>query len=157
MSDLIAEARKPGRPKQQAEVAMKKGRASWKPASLNNFDNKEPGYRYRMVRKDPDNLAKKAAEHWETVSALQSPNTKYQDSGRIEEGKSLTSAQEGKDWVLQRIPEEIAKERDDYYNALNARHISGLTAHIKEGMKKDGFNTHGNITVSSRSGTQIIE
>ncbi len=37
----MSEERKAGRP------PLKKGRTSWKPASLNEFYDKESGYRYR--------------------------------------------------------------------------------------------------------------
>lgn len=150
--------RLPGRPPTKSTTsAVKKGNSAWKPASLNEFTDKEPGYRYRMVRKDPDNMADKAAEFWEPVSGIQSSNTKQIDPNRIAEGKALTSVQEGKDWVLMRIPEEKAQERDAYYNAETARRTAGLTAHIKKEVGKTGAETHGEITVSSRMGTQTIE
>lgn len=149
----MSEERKVGRP------PMKKGRSSWKPASLNEFYDKEDGYRYRMSAKTPGNLAKKAAEGWETVSKLQSPNTTHEATNRISDGKPLTSVQEGHDWVLQRIPEELARERDDYYNAESERRIAGLTSHLKKGMDREGVNApiHGDITISSRKGMQVIE
>lgn len=151
--------RGPGRPK-QAEVStapVKKGRPTWKPASLNEFYNKEPGYVYRMVRKDPDNLAKKEVEGWEKVSAIQGMDTKHINPGRIDDGKPMTTVQEGKDWVLARIPEELAEERRDYFQKETDRRVEGLTAHLKKEAAKEGTGTHGNITISSRSGTQIIE
>lgn len=144
----MEEKRGPGRPKQT--VPFKKGNSSWKPASLNEFNNKEDGYRYRMSRKDPDNLAKKSQEGWETVSGIQSSTTEHQDTNRIQDGKPLTSVTEGRDWVLQRIPEELAKGRDEYYNAESARRTAGLTAHIKKEMAKEGAGSHGEITISSR-------
>lgn len=131
---------------------LKKGRDSWKPAALNEFYDKEPGYRYRMSRKDPANLAKKEQEGWETVSAIQSPDTEHDDPLRIEHGKSLTSVQEGHDWVLQRITEEVGLMRDEYINNETDRRTQGLTAHIKRDMAKDGAATHGDITISSRKG-----
>lgn len=140
--------RGPGRPKQG--TPFKKGNSSWKPASLNEFNNKEDGYRYRMSRKDPENLSKKAQEGWETVSAIQSPSTEHQETNRIQDGKSLTSVTEGRDWILQRIPEELAQGRDEYYNAESARRTAGLTAHIKKEMAKEGAGLHGDITISSR-------
>jgi len=138
-------------------MSIKKGNASWKPASLNEFSNKEPGYRYRMSRKDPDNLSKKAQEGWETVSSKDSSQTKHIDPERISDGKPLTSVNEGHDWVLQRIPEELAQARDRYYDNENERRIAGLTAHVKKDVANVGGNTHGEITISSRKGTKTIE
>ena len=143
---------KPGRP------PIKKGKSTWKPASLNEFTDKEDGYRYRMSRKDPENLAKKEQEGWETVSAVNGAATKHDDPERIGEPKKLTSVQEGRDWVLQRLPEDLAKERDSYYQDLTDRKTAGLTAHIKREIKDKGGNApvHGEITISSRSGEQTI-
>lgn len=133
---------------------LKKGNSSWKPASLNEFSNKEEGYRYRMSRKDPDNLAKKAAEGWETVSDIQSSSTKHLDPQRIDLGTPLTSVQEGRDWILQRIPEELAEGRDKYHEEKNERMTQALTSHIKKEANDQGTSTHGEITISSRKGTK---
>lgn len=143
-----------GRPPKQS---MKKGRTSWAPASLNEFTGKEEGYRYRMSRKDPENLSKKEQEGWENVSAIQSKDTKHNPAGRIDDGASLTSVQEGRDWILQRIPEELALQRDEYHNGEVERRTAGLTAHTKKEVGKSGAEVHGKITISSRLGTQTID
>lgn len=135
---------------------LKKGNVSWKPASLNEFANKEDGYRYRMSRKDPDNLSKKAQEGWETVSDIQSSDTKHIDPNRIDLGTPLTSVQEGRDWILQRIPEEVAQARDAYQEDLKDRKTGALTAHIKKEAKEQGTDIHGEITISSRRGNKVL-
>lgn len=157
MSIEPTEKRGPGRP--PLTQTVKKGRAAWKPASLNEFFDKEAGYRYRMSRKEPGNLAKKAAEGWETVSGVQNSDVKHDEPGRIQDGAKLTSVQEGHDWVLQRIPEELAAERDAYFNNESERRVAGLTAHLRKGMADKGGNAsiHGEITIGSRRGTQVIE
>jgi len=138
---------------------VKKGNSSWKPASLNEFSDKEPGYTYRMVRKDQANVAKKHREGWETVSGLHDSNVKYDDPNRIEHGKSLTSMHEGHDWILMRTPDENVEERAKYYDAENARRVEGLTAHIKKEMHDKAGNApvHGEITISSRKGTKVLD
>lgn len=155
--------RGPGRPASNPQEntpkqgALKKGRPSWTPASLNEFTGKEDGYRYRMSRKEANNLAKKAAEGWENVSSVQGANTKHVDTGRMDDGVNLTSVQEGHDWVLQRIPEDLAQGRDEYYNGESQRRVQGLTAHVKKEIGREGAATHGDITISSRMGTQVID
>lgn len=138
---------------------VKKGNTSWMPASLNEFENKDPNYTYRMMRKDPDNLAKKSKEGWEVVSGVQDSSVEHQDANRIEDGKPLTSVQEGRDWILGRIPNEVAQARHDYHDKENKRREAGLTAHLKDKMKKEGGNApvHGEITISSRRGTETYE
>lgn len=139
--------RGPGRPKQES---LKKGNTSWKPASVTDVTGKEEGYRYRWSSKDANNLAKKEAEGWETVTSLTSDKTKEANSGRIQDGANLSTVREKHDVVLQRIPEELAQGRDAYYNNESERRISGLTAHIKKDLGKENAETHGEITISSR-------
>lgn len=149
MSDIETQS------KRASKGLVKKGKSSWAPASLNEFFDKEPGYRYRMVSKDPTNLAKKAREGWETVSAINNAGTVHDAPERINDGKKMTSVQEGHDWILQRIPEETAKERDEYFNNESERRVQGLTAHLKR--EVGNAPIHGNINISSRRGTQVIE
>lgn len=135
---------------------LKKGNSSWKPANITDVINKEEGFRYRWVNKDPDNMARKAAEGWETVSGLSSDKSASEGELRVNDGKNLTSTNEKRDAILQRLPEAIAQERDAYYDVENDRRISGLTAHIKNKVAEEGGNTHGEITISSRKGTQTF-
>lgn len=152
-----SDKKRAGRPVTKAPV--KKGKSSWKPAALNEFFNKEDGYRYRMAAKDSKTLAKREREGWETVSGVQGSSTEHDSPGRIHDGKNLTSVQEGHDWILQRIPEETALERDAYFNNETERRTLGLTAHLKREMQNKAGNApiHGNITISSSRGTQVIE
>lgn len=145
--------RGPGRPKTEP---LKKGKPSWKPAALNVFDNLEPGYRYRQMRKDPENLVKKTQEGWEVVGGVQSPETSHEAADNIGEHKPLTSIIEGRDWILGRIPEELAQSRDEYINAKTESRTRGLTAHIKKDLGESGAAMHGEITISSRKGTQTL-
>ena len=139
-----------------ADNQVKHGKASWKPASLNEFNNKEDGYRYRMMRKDAENLSKKTQEGWETVSGINGSSTKHMETGRTGDTK-MTSVQEGRDWVLGRIPEEMALERDAYYENETKRRTAGLTAHIKRELQNSGASAHGEITISTRNGVQVID
>lgn len=148
------EKRGPGSPKNEG---VKKGRSSWQPASVTDVVNKEDGYRYRWSNKTQDTLAKRKAEGWETVSAIMGDGANAVDSGRMDDGKQVTSVYEKNDVILQRIPEELALERDAYFNGETERRTAGLTAHVKKEVGKQGGETHGEITISSRSGTRIID
>lgn len=133
---------------------LKKGNSSWRPASVTDVIGKEDGYRYRWANKDPDNIARKAAEGWESINGLQADKTAPLDSNRIDEGKNLSSVYEKRDVILQRIPEEVALERDAYFNAKTENSVKGLTAHVKKEAGNQGTNVHGEITISSRKGEQ---
>lgn len=149
----ISQERRTRRPAEQP----KKGRSSWKPASVTDVVNKEPGYRYRWANKGSDNIITKETEGWEKVSSLTADQATPTDTGRIDDGQSLSSVYEKKDVVLMRIPEETAQERDAYFQEKSDRQISSLTAHVKKEINKGGAPAHGNITISSRLGDQVIE
>lgn len=152
---MNTETRGPGRPKQSPSI--KKGKSSWKPASAMEVLQKEDGYRYRWANKLADNLAKKELEGWETVSGLQADKSIHVDAGRMNDGKPLTSIRERHDCVLMRIPEETAQGRDEYINNKTEQRTHALTAHIKKAAREEGAETHGEITISSRKGQQVID
>lgn len=156
--EAIADKKGPGRPKSQSNPVLKKGRSSWKPASVTDVTNKEPGYRYRWVNKLADNLAKKAQEGWETISGITADGSQVTDDGKMNSGKKLTSIYEKHDVILQRMPEELAQERDAYYEDRTKKQTLGLTSHFKSEVKKEGAApTHGEITISSLRDTQVIK
>lgn len=145
-----------GRPKKELETP-KKGNASWKPSNLGDITGKEAGYRYRRVRKDDDNIAKKKDEQWEMVSKINAPSAAHVfPDGRPDEGHQVDSVVGGRDWVLMRIPEEIAQERDAYINAKSDR----LTKALGSQTRKDLGNNvpmHGAITHNQRGVKTVIE
>lgn len=138
---------------------IKKGKPTWKPASVTDVVNKEDGYRYRWVEKNPDNLYKKEAEGWSKVDGLTSDKSKPTDDGRVHTGKQLTSIHEKHDVILYRMPEELAESRDDYVNEKTRKRTLGLTAHLKKEVREKGGNApvHGNITISSLRDETVIE
>ena len=148
---MSEELRKPGRP------ALKKGKPTWKPASILDVTDKEDGFRYRWSRKDPENLAKKAVEGWETVTGNQADKSKHVESGH--DGSAMTTVRERQDCILQRIPEDVARERDAYINNETKRRTQGLTAHLKNNLKdKSGTPAvHGEITISSLREQQTVD
>lgn len=140
------EKKGPGRP-------PKKGKPTWKPANVDDVFDKEPGYRYRWVHKSEDNLAKKRAEHW----VLDEGTNVEAGYGRINEAKPLTSVRERRDAVLMRLPEEIAQERDDYYNGETARRMSALKRQTRDDLGQSGAPIHGSITTEKRGIRTVIK
>lgn len=143
--------RGPGRPPKTEAAPIKKGKPTWKPANIDDVIDKENGYRYRRINKDARNMAKKKAEGWEVVSDLNGQKTTMEQGyGRINDGKPLTSAREGYDYLIARIPEEVAQERDAYLNNENARRVAGLKRQTKEELGNSGAPTHGSISMEKR-------
>lgn len=152
---LPAETRR-GRPPKE-DMPLKKGSSTWKPSNVLDVFDKEPGYRYRVVEKSARNIAKKKHEGWEMVSAIQSPNTGNLTGNYLDKGTAMTSVLEGFDYVIMRIPEELAKERDAYYNSENDRKISALKREAGSDLSKSGAPIHGSITLEKRGIKNIIK
>lgn len=167
MSDILAPeatlenaTRGPGRPKASTEPAVKKGKPTWKPASVIKVKPRE-GYTPRMINKNPDNMARKMAEGWEIESGLSgSSGNLEQGYGRIDDGKSMTSVSERHDCILGWLPNETAEARREYYNNQTIRLEQAMTRDAKNEMGKatGGKGTvHGSITLEKRGVRQTIE
>lgn len=152
--------RGPGRPRifESEEPAIKKGKKSWSPSNLGDIIEKEPGYRYRRVRKDEENIAKKKEEGWEFVSGVNSPRTRaLHPESRPDEPRPLTSNIEGRDWVAMRLDEDTAKSRDEYHNQKTARLEKRIKAETKGDLAKEGAAMHGTITKEHKGIRTIID
>lgn len=136
---------------------LKKGTGTWKPANVLDIFDKEEGFRYRIVEKSARNIAKKQHEGWEIVSKLESPKTGNNTGNYMDTGKQLTSVLDGYDYVVMRIPEEKALERDAYFNNESARRVSALKRKTKEDLGKDGAPIHGTITMEKKGIRNIIK
>ena len=154
MNDTEQMPRRPGRPKQD-NPPVKKGRVSWKPASVTDVVDKDPSRRYRLLNKDPDNLAKKKAEGWEIENGVSQSGAKMLVDD--EAGKNLTSTYERRDVILASMPEEMAQERNDYFSEKTQKRTVGLTAHLKKEAAGNKVPLHGSITISSLKGEQVID
>lgn len=142
----------------QEQPVKKKGKPTWKPANVDEIFDKESGYRYRKINKDPRNLAKKQAEGWEILSDISGSKTTMEGGyGRINDGKPLTSVREGYDYVLGRIPEEHAQARDEFINAENDRRLTALKRNAGKELSKDGAPVHGSITLDKKGVRTVIK
>ena len=125
---------------------LKKGRPSWRPAQMLTVE-KEPGYRYRWVRKDDANIERKTNESWSFVA-----KDVHEHPEGINDGKPLTSTGEYREMVLMRIPEEIAQERDAYFRALTDRQTRGIKNQLEAEMQnasggRSDAKPHGRIVI----------
>lgn len=146
------EKRGPGRP-----PVAKKGKPTWKPANVVDVIGKEPGYRYRLMEKSARNLAKKEREGWEIVSGLStSPIESGAGYGHIDAGKPLTSVHEGQDYIVGRISEELAQERDAHFNGETARKMSALKRQTRDDLSKSDAPIHGSISIEKRGVRTVI-
>ena len=64
----------------------------------------------------------------------------HEHPDQIGDGKPLTSITEYRDMVLMVLPEEIAKERDEYFREKTDRQTAGLKQNLKDDAEKAGVN-----------------
>jgi hypothetical protein len=106
----MAENRTP----REVEVRAKEVRKSWRPASALPDVNPHPGWRYHWVmthlmgESQGTNVSQKFREGYEPVKASDHPELEYEKdkNGNIVVGGLM----------LCRMPEEMAEERDKFYN-----------------------------------------
>lgn len=157
MNEEMQPTRAPGRPPKEVTVAPKKGNPTWRPANVDEIIDKEAGYRYRKINSDARNLAKKEAEGWVVVSDVEGSKTHVESGyGRINDGKSLTSVRGGYDYVLARMPEDLAQERDAYFNKESARRVQALRKQTKRDLSGDA-PVHGSISIEKRGIRTVIK
>jgi hypothetical protein len=93
----------------------KAGRRSWRPANLLDIEGKDSNFRYRMCRSDDANLSRKLQEGWEFVNATTDPEARVIGAGTVNDGRSVDTTQRQRELVAMRLPEELARERDEHY------------------------------------------
>lgn len=132
------------------EAAPKKGNKSWEPARALNLVKKDAGFRYRWASADPANLEKKQAEGWEFASG---PEVHDRPKG-VEHGKQIGSLKQYRDVVLMRIPEDMARARDEYMRTQTDAQTKGITKRLKNNVARQGDAT---VTGSVQINDQTID
>ena len=106
-----------------SETRVKQARPKvWTPPSSLDAPPAPDGYRHRWIRAesmgqdDSKNMSGKIRSGWELVRADEYPDEDYPS---VKDGKYAGVIGVG-GLVLARIPEELAKQREAYYNQMNA-------------------------------------
>lgn len=118
--------------------APKKGRATWRPATLLDVQGKDPAFVYRWLLNDPANIAKKKAEGWEVLSKTTtgSDKSKHVKPGVVGDGESLTSVVQYRELILGRIPKEMAEARAEYFQAITKRQTLRVKQELLDNVQK---------------------
>ena len=158
--------RGPGRPaktpeqSQDAAPSVKKGKPTWKPASVINVKPRE-GFTPRMINKDPDNMARKLAEGWEVESGLNAKQSSQTEGyGRIHDGKPVSTVTERHDCILGWMPNDQVEARREFYADRTQRLEQALTREAKSDMAKATGGkgaVHGAITIEKRGNRTVID
>ena len=119
-----------------SETRVKQARPKvWTPPSSLDAPPAPDGYRHRWIRAesmgqdDSKNMSGKIRSGWDLVRADDYPGEDYPN---VKDGKYAGGIGVG-GLVLARIPEELAKQREAYYNQMNADRNEALeNDHMKE-------------------------
>lgn len=114
--------------------AKKKGKASWKPAKaleVRASEEVRSKFRLRWREKDPQNLRRAEAEGWEYIHPTKGARAEHEV-----DDNPLTSATEYRELVLMGLPEDIAQERDAYFQEKADAQIAGVKKDLQSDLDK---------------------
>jgi len=130
--------------KKEADSGKKPVTQPWRPASLLEVRNLDKNFRYRWVRSE--SVEKKLLEGWEFVnsgkSGPEAPMVTLMD------GTKVTSIIKKRNLILMRMPEDLAKAREEYHKNLVK---SATAAPIEEFKKAASLGGHyGEVIIGRR-------
>lgn len=132
MSEQVSQAGEPAivtRGRTTKTATPKKGNRSWTPAAPLGLKARNPEDRLRWVSTDQANLMKKRAEGWEYADK---GDAVHDRPNGVESGVGAPAGVlEYRDMVLMKMPEELAREREAYYQARAQEQLSGLSSRTK--------------------------
>jgi hypothetical protein len=133
----------------------KKSNKSWSPFRSGLVLNQDPHFSYKKVADRNESISKHIHEGWEFVKALDGDKAYVGKEGtRIFDGQRLDGVQGGPDWVLMKLPKEMVKQRNAYYNDISTRRMQSL---IGDANKSGANITHGSLEIKRGGIKQIIE
>jgi len=135
-----------------ARRQTKKGLPTYREASRTDVLDREEGFRYYWVSKEPGKVAKRLEEGWETCHGGNS-SVKHDERSHVDEESKTTSVIEKHDLVLMRIPEEMAQARERMIQERNDRLEAAITADVNKASRKTGAKSHGEVKIERRMKT----
>lgn len=126
IDDIVGELESARVPRQTREETKRV--ESWAPASTLPEPDKLPGYAYRWVRvsslgqNDPRNISSKLREGWEPVRIEEQPRFKLlvDPDSRFKDNVEVAGL------LLCKAPEELMKQRKDYYSRKNQAQMESV-------------------------------
>lgn len=127
----------------------KKGKPSWRPASMLDVPDKMPGFRPRWCSNDPLNLQRKKAEGWIPATEINGIRMTHDHPDKMGDGHPLTSVTEYRDMILMALPEDLAEARDEYFQQKTDAQTGSLKINAEEEAAKTGpdARVHGKIVI----------
>jgi hypothetical protein len=130
------------------KTAAKKGNRSWVPP-VGEAIKKEDGFTYRWT--GIDRIASFLQQGWELVMASKGETTFVNGRDKIFGGVSLDTVVAKSDKVLMRMPEDMVKQRNDFYAQRASRQRTSIKEKVEE-FTGGGVPLHGDVKAHDRTG-----
>ena len=126
---------------------MKKGNKSWKPASTLATFKKKPGYGYKYVRDDTDNIARHLAEGWEFANETVDPKVQTDVAEQID---PITRGRKVRELVLMRMDNETRAARAAHFQEKTDQQERGIKANLQRELGAEGpALVHGEVEIET--------
>lgn len=128
-------------------VTKKKGNSSWKPAKkldVRMSDEVKGKFRIRWRDNDKQNIQKALAEGWEFIDPVKGVRAEHDNPG---DSNPLGSTTEYRELVLMGLPEDVARERDQYFEEQTNKSVEGVHGQLKSDIERVGTETYGEIRI----------
>ena len=130
----------------QRSPNKKVGAKSWRPASVLDVVGKDPNYTYRFANTSMDGRVEKLqSEGWErcTTETINLPNK------TITDGSKMGSEHRIRELILLRMPKDLAKSRNEYFQSQQVTQES-IKHKLSSELGSDGTNqmVYGKVEIS---------
>lgn len=111
---------------------------------LFEIENKQEGFRYRLLNNNPRNIARKKRKGFEIVTSEMPERLVMSDATPIKKGEEVDGTQTFDDVILARIPLSLA-ERNDRKIALQQerRSLKNVAEQFRNATKGAGYDARG--------------
>lgn len=134
MTDQSAERRN----KQTIEQPTAPG---WRPAKKLQGLKARSGYTARWVSADPENVARKKSEGWILMKPSDNIAGSF-DTKDVNDGGSAANDIRYRDLIAMMLPDEIKRQRNEYYRNENAQAAKAIMKNTDAGIAKMGGSTY---------------
>jgi hypothetical protein len=97
---------------------------------------------------DPMNIQKKLDEGWEIVRKGIDGRHESISEGTLMDGAQLDNTVRKRNLILMRMPEELAKSREEYFAQRNKMMVQSKIRELKDEAKKADVEVYGDVKIT---------
>lgn|SRR3990167_5683376 len=125
----------------------------WRPAKRLGYLKAPSGYTARWVAADLDNVQRKKEEGWLIMKPSDNKGMNL-DKQDVNDGGSPANDIRYRDMIAMMLPDEVKKEREEYYRQENRRATDVIFKKTDRDLKNIGVSTY---TPKGQAGRIVIE